>query len=60
MFLGTADASGAATQDGSPAELLYGAALVAPIALYGLWLLRKPEFRVLTDGLPVALPASAK
>lgn len=47
VFLTAGNATGSAPA--APAQLLAGAALVAPITLYGLWLLRKPEFRVTTD-----------
>jgi membrane protease YdiL (CAAX protease family) len=50
VFLSAGDATGSAPT--APAQQLFGAALVAPITLYGLWLLRKAEFRVTTDALP--------
>ncbi|MFM9979232.1 MAG: lysostaphin resistance A-like protein [Sphingomonadaceae bacterium] len=48
IFLSSADPTKAAqaTTAGNP---LYGLALVAPIALYGLWLLRTAEYRRLDD-----------
>jgi hypothetical protein len=49
VFLSASDAASPATPDAGPAKLLAGAVLVAPIALYGLWLLRKPEYRVHDD-----------
>jgi membrane protease YdiL (CAAX protease family) len=56
VFLGASDIANTAAEPGSP-NLLYGAALVAPIALYGLYILRKPEHRVMDDIL-IALPKS--
>ncbi len=49
VFLSSSPAAGEAVPVASATKLLAGAALVAPIALYGLWLLRKPQFRVSTD-----------
>ncbi|WP_156256475.1 CPBP family intramembrane glutamic endopeptidase [Sandarakinorhabdus oryzae] len=50
VFLGSADPNRHVAGGGST-SLLYAAALVAPIALYGLWLLRKPEYRDADDSL---------
>lgn len=36
----------------NPLPWFSGVLLVTPIALYGLWLLRKPEFRLTTDEAP--------
>jgi membrane protease YdiL (CAAX protease family) len=52
VFLSAGDTSGSAPAE--PAKLLFGAALVAPITLYGLWLLRRSGFRVTTDEMPAA------
>jgi membrane protease YdiL (CAAX protease family) len=52
VFLNASDATVSAAPGGDPIRLFVGAALVAPIALYGLWLLRKPEHRVISDALP--------
>lgn len=51
VFMSASGGADAAAQATSPGKLLVGAVLVAPVALYGLWLLRKPEYRVLNDGL---------
>jgi uncharacterized protein len=53
VFLSASGTTAPAAADGGPNKLLYGAALVAPVALYGLWLLRKPEYRVDNDDYPV-------
>jgi uncharacterized protein len=39
----------APTPTAAPANMLWGAVLVAPIAVYGLWLLRKAEHRAVSD-----------
>jgi uncharacterized protein len=52
VFLSSADPE--KVVQGGPANPLFGVALVAPIALYGLWLLRKPEYRHMSDE-PAAL-----
>jgi membrane protease YdiL (CAAX protease family) len=49
VFLSASGTTAPAAADGGSSELVYGAALVAPVALYGLWLLRRPEFRVRND-----------
>lgn len=54
IFLSSADPDRVA-QAGA-ANPLFGVALVAPIALYGLWLLRKPEYQTLSDDRPTGLP----
>ena len=47
------NASGSeASSSGPGASLLIGAALVAPIALYGLWLIRNRKFHFVTDEIP--------
>lgn len=46
------DLSGAAAPASSD-KSIFGILLVAPIGLYGLWLLRKPEFRQVDDELSV-------
>lgn len=48
VFLNASSASGASGAAAS-ANPLMGAVLVAPIALYGLWLIWKPRHRYLTD-----------
>jgi membrane protease YdiL (CAAX protease family) len=55
VFLSAAD-PGKAAAGGGHANPLLGAALVAPLALYGLWLLRKPEHRVMTDDFDPGWP----
>lgn len=54
VFMSATDTAAAAAKS-APANPLLGLALVAPIALYGLWILRKPEHRTLTDDL-ISLP----
>jgi membrane protease YdiL (CAAX protease family) len=56
VFMNASDTTAAAKA--APANPLVGFALVAPIALYGLWILRKPEHRTLTDDL-FSLPQTA-
>lgn len=54
-----ANVSGAVVPTGTGNSYV-GILLVAPIALYGLWLLRKPEFRHLDDDEPASTrPANA-
>lgn len=53
VFMSVADDAAAA--QAAPANPLIGLVLVAPVALYGLWLLRKPAFRTLDDDL-ISLP----
>lgn len=48
IFLSSADPAKAAAGAGT-GNPIYGLALVAPLALYGLWLLRKPEHRRIDD-----------
>jgi hypothetical protein len=47
VFLGSADPNRIAPE--GLASAIMGAALVLPIALYGMWLLRKPEYRYASD-----------
>jgi membrane protease YdiL (CAAX protease family) len=49
VFLNATDPASSAASASTQPNLLAGPALVAPLALYGLWLLRKPEHRLLTD-----------
>ncbi len=50
VFLGSADPN-RTTPAGGSTNMFAGLALVAPIALYGLWLLRNPERRAVSDVL---------
>jgi membrane protease YdiL (CAAX protease family) len=52
VFLSASDSATAAAQPSGATRLLAGAVLVVPITLYGLWLLRRPEFRVMVDDVP--------
>jgi membrane protease YdiL (CAAX protease family) len=59
IFLGSADPDKPAAAAGATNPIM-GAVLVAPIALYGLWLLRRPEYRDTDDVIDNALtPRSA-
>lgn len=53
VFLAAAN-GGEGSQAEPATRLLFGVALVAPIAFYGLWLLRKREFHIVTDDLLAA------
>lgn len=58
VFMNATDPAGSAATASTQPNLLAGPLLIAPLALYGLWLLRKPEHRLLTDA-PEAGPAAA-
>jgi uncharacterized protein len=51
---------GAPVSTEAPASMLWGAAFVAPVALYGLWLLRKAEYRTITDDNEVSTMGHAQ